>query len=248
MSREPGTDPWIAVTCATELALTYLGGRTAGSDYRATCSGPQETSGDYRDVGDRPQETGAVHRGTETAEELHTQDDKFERQPDQLKPTKSVLVSKPKTMQDAVEIATELMDKKIQTFVERQTESKRKSMANANNHKGTGSGQKPTCYECGVQGYFKRECPKIKNNNNCGNQVRGGNAPAKVYAVGHAGTNPDSNIMTARAPYRLAPSKMKELSEQLKEGWIISNVHRLSGTEQTDSEESLSTPKDRRFV
>ncbi|GKA45557.1 putative reverse transcriptase domain-containing protein [Tanacetum coccineum] len=29
-----------------------------------------------------------------------------------------------------------------------------------------------------------------------------------------------------------------------KEGWIVSNVHRLSGTEQADSEESLSTPKD----
>ncbi|GJW98313.1 putative reverse transcriptase domain-containing protein [Tanacetum coccineum] len=47
--------------------------------------------------------------------------------------------------------------------------------------------------------------------------VEGGNAPAKVYAVGHAGTNPDSNVVTARAPYRLAPSEMKELSEQLKE-------------------------------
>ncbi|GJT55036.1 putative reverse transcriptase domain-containing protein [Tanacetum coccineum] len=35
----------------------------------------------------------------------------------------------------------------------------------------------------------------MKNNNNRGNQVRGGNAPAKVYAVGHAGTNPDSNIV-----------------------------------------------------
>ncbi|GJU62307.1 putative reverse transcriptase domain-containing protein [Tanacetum coccineum] len=38
----------------------------------------------------------------------------------------SVVASKPKTMQDAVEIATELMDKKIRTFDERQTESKRK--------------------------------------------------------------------------------------------------------------------------
>ncbi|GJZ92410.1 putative reverse transcriptase domain-containing protein [Tanacetum coccineum] len=126
-------------------------------------------------------------------------------------------------------------------------------------------------------GHFKRECPKQKNNNNRGNQVGDGNAPAKVYAVGHAGTNPDSNVVTgtfllhyryasvlfdtgvdrsfanvktkqtednskkklletyqssvefqsiwipfgaapvARAPYRLAPSEMKELSEQLKE-------------------------------
>ncbi|GKD28151.1 putative reverse transcriptase domain-containing protein, partial [Tanacetum coccineum] len=191
----------------------------------------------------------------------------------------SVVASKPKTIQDAVEIAIELMDKKFRTFDECQTESKRKSTANANtanNQKGTGSGQKPTCYECGAQGNFKRECPKLKNNKNRGNQVRGGNAPAKVYAVGHAGTNPDSNVVTvflanvtiketedksekkrledvlivqdfpdvfpedlpglpptrlvefqidlipgaapvARAPYRLAPSKMKELSEQLKE-------------------------------
>ncbi|GJR00098.1 putative reverse transcriptase domain-containing protein [Tanacetum coccineum] len=95
----------------------------------------------------------------------------------------SVVASKPKTIQDAVEIATELMDKKIRTFVERQTESKMKSTANANtsnNQKGTGSSQKPTCYECGVQGHFKREYPKLKNNNNRGNQVGGGNAPAKV--------------------------------------------------------------------
>ncbi|GKD92661.1 hypothetical protein Tco_1372498, partial [Tanacetum coccineum] len=35
---------------------------------------------------------------------------------------------------------------------------------------------------------FKRECLKLKNDNNRGNQVGGGNAPANVYAVGHAGT------------------------------------------------------------
>ncbi|GJV61921.1 putative reverse transcriptase domain-containing protein, partial [Tanacetum coccineum] len=124
---------------------------------------------------------------------------------------------KPKTMQDAIEFATELMDKKIRTFAERHSKNKRKqddnqqqqnkrqntgrvyaagsgekipyggskplcskcnyhhdgqcapkchkcnrvghlardyrSTANgntANNQRGTGAGQKPTCYECGA--------------------------------------------------------------------------------------------------
>nr|GFB45352.1 hypothetical protein [Tanacetum cinerariifolium] len=38
----------------------------------------------------------------------------------------SVVASKPKTMQEAIEIATELMDKKVHTFAERETASKRK--------------------------------------------------------------------------------------------------------------------------
>ncbi|GJS38792.1 putative reverse transcriptase domain-containing protein [Tanacetum coccineum] len=48
----------------------------------------------------------------------------------------------------------------------------------------------------GVQGHFKRECPKLKNNKNRGNQVGNDRAAAKDYVVGHAGTNPDSNIVT----------------------------------------------------
>nr|GEU95440.1 putative reverse transcriptase domain-containing protein [Tanacetum cinerariifolium] len=106
----------------------------------------------------------------------------------------------------------------------------------ANNQKGTKTGQKPICFECGAHGHFKRERPKQKNNNR-GKQVGNGNAPVKVYAVGHTRINPNSNVVTglpptrqvefqinlpgvapvARAPYRLAPFEMKELSNQLKE-------------------------------
>ncbi|GKE07107.1 reverse transcriptase domain-containing protein, partial [Tanacetum coccineum] len=141
---------------------------------------------------------------------------------------RSVVASKPKTMQEATEMAIKVMDKR--TIKKRQYGGSKplflkcnyhhdgpcapkcykcikvghfardcKSTANANNannQRGTGSGQKLTCFECGAQGHFKRECPKLKNNNKRGNQLRGGNASAKVYAVGHAWTNPDSNVMT----------------------------------------------------
>nr|GFC10917.1 reverse transcriptase domain-containing protein [Tanacetum cinerariifolium] len=143
----------------------------------------------------------------------------------------SVVASKPKMMQEAIEIATELMDKKIRTFAERETASKRKfentsrkhtepitttlkqkaehrpslhrsiwsaaNNNNANNQRGTGLGQRPACYECGVQGHFKRECPKLKNNNNHGNQGGRNNASARVYAVGSTGTDPDANVYQA---------------------------------------------------
>nr|GEW59063.1 hypothetical protein [Tanacetum cinerariifolium] len=74
--------------------------------------------------------------------------------------------SKPKTMQDAIEIATKLRNKKISTLVECQTENKKRSSTNANNsniQKGTGASQKAICYECGNQGHYRRDCPEQKN-------------------------------------------------------------------------------------
>ncbi|GJR21271.1 putative reverse transcriptase domain-containing protein [Tanacetum coccineum] len=46
----------------------------------------------------------------------------------------SVMATKPKTMQDAIEFATKLMDKKINTWAERQADNKRKSDDTARNN------------------------------------------------------------------------------------------------------------------
>ncbi|GKD05259.1 reverse transcriptase domain-containing protein [Tanacetum coccineum] len=46
----------------------------------------------------------------------------------------SVMASKPKKMQDAIEFATELMDQKIRTFADRQAERKRKLDDNSRNN------------------------------------------------------------------------------------------------------------------
>ncbi|GJR83533.1 putative reverse transcriptase domain-containing protein [Tanacetum coccineum] len=187
----------------------------------------------------------------------------------------ALLSSKPKTLQEAVEMATELMDKKVITIAERQAENKRKAYTagtgkkkpyggskplcakcnyhhdglcapkchkcnkvghfardcrstgnanNANNQRGTGSGQKPTCFEYGVQGHFKRECPKLKNNKNRGNQVGNDRAPAKVYVVGHVGTNPDSNIMTV-LPYITIDDDV-ELADVWMDNLVSNNILR----------------------
>ncbi|GJT40511.1 hypothetical protein Tco_0940376, partial [Tanacetum coccineum] len=127
-------------------------------------------------------------------------------------------------------------------------------------------GQKATCDECGAQEHFKRECPKLKNNNR-GNQGGNGNALAKKYMLkgchvflAHVTTKKTEDksegkqledvlivrdfpkvfledllglpptrqvefqidlmpgvAPVARAPYRLSPSEMKELSDQLQE-------------------------------
>ncbi|GJR72275.1 hypothetical protein Tco_0084640 [Tanacetum coccineum] len=44
--------------------------------------------------------------------------------------------------------------------------------------------------------YNKRDCPKLKNNNNRGNRDGNAKAPTKVYAVGNTGANPDNNVVT----------------------------------------------------
>ncbi|GKF25006.1 putative reverse transcriptase domain-containing protein, partial [Tanacetum coccineum] len=86
----------------------------------------------------------------------------------------SVVASKPKTMQEAIEMATELMDRRINTIAERQTENKRKfedaprnnqnqqpnkrqntgrAYAAGNGDKKPYEGTKPRCPKCNFNHY-----------------------------------------------------------------------------------------------
>ncbi|GKF67169.1 putative reverse transcriptase domain-containing protein, partial [Tanacetum coccineum] len=65
-----------------------------------------------------------------------------------------------------------------------------------NNQRAQGTNQRVlTCFECGAQGHFRSDCPKLKNRNQ-GNQVGNGNAVARSYAMGTARTSPNSNVVT----------------------------------------------------
>ncbi|GJY76488.1 reverse transcriptase domain-containing protein [Tanacetum coccineum] len=99
----------------------------------------------------------------------------------------SVMASKPKTMQDAIEFATELMDKKISTFVERQAENKRKL---DNNNQAQQQPPKKNL------GHYKSDCPELKNRNH-ETQAEGTEVRGMVYALRGGETNQDLNNMEA---------------------------------------------------
>ncbi|GJV45483.1 putative reverse transcriptase domain-containing protein [Tanacetum coccineum] len=77
-----------------------------------------------------------------------------------------------------------------------------------------GNQQGVVCYECGRPGHFKKDFPKLRNQNRgnqtrnrvgnkTGNQIGGNEATTKAYAIDGGGTNPDSNVVTDLMPIEL---------------------------------------------
>nr|GEU99930.1 hypothetical protein [Tanacetum cinerariifolium] len=126
----------------------------------------------------------------------------------------NVIAANPVRLQDAIPIANQLMDKKRQAIAYTVGNNERKGYVGSFpycnkyrlHHEGLCTircGTGIICYECGRPRHFRKDCPKLRNQNR-GNQTRnktgnktGGNeVTAKAYAIGGGGTNPDSNVVT----------------------------------------------------
>nr|GEZ20847.1 putative reverse transcriptase domain-containing protein [Tanacetum cinerariifolium] len=155
----------------------------------------------------------------------------------------SVKASKPKTLDETIELANDLMDQKLHTYVERHSNNKRKADDSFRNNHGH---QQRT--------HKRQNVARVYNMGTCERKPYNGNFPkcTKCHFYhndpctqkrGNASRDPDSNVVTgnsydveladgkivrvdtimrgaapvACAPYRLALSEIKELSEQLQE-------------------------------
>nr|GFB82120.1 hypothetical protein [Tanacetum cinerariifolium] len=106
----------------------------------------------------------------------------------------NVISVRPKTLDETIELANDLMDQKLRTYVERQNENKRKANDSPRNNQ-----QQPhkkqnvaRAYTAGP-GHIKKNCPKLKNRRNgSGNGV----AQGRFYGLGKRDASPDSNVIT----------------------------------------------------
>nr|GEZ65978.1 hypothetical protein [Tanacetum cinerariifolium] len=118
--------------------------------------------------------------------------------------------------QDVVRIANNMMDKNLKGYVVRNAENNRRLYANQRDDRGQQppfkrqntrgqnvaraytAGQNHrvnTCFECGAPGHYRKDYPKIKNQN-CGNKARIPEARGKVYILEEGDTNLGSNTIT----------------------------------------------------
>ncbi|GJT24382.1 putative reverse transcriptase domain-containing protein [Tanacetum coccineum] len=126
----------------------------------------------------------------------------------------NVMFARPKTLDEAIELANDLMDQKLRTYAERQNDNKRKADDSSRNNQQpyrkqnvaraytAGPGEKkaytgnlPLCTKCNYHhtGHIKKNCPKLKSRENCNGN---GTAQGRAYALGGRDASSDFNIIT----------------------------------------------------
>ncbi|GJW33296.1 putative reverse transcriptase domain-containing protein [Tanacetum coccineum] len=118
----------------------------------------------------------------------------------------NVIVAEPTRLQESIRIANNLMDQKLKGYA-RSAENKRRFDNNPMDNCGQQSAFKRqnralvgnqsgvVCYECGKPGHYRKDCPKLRNQNR-GNKTGNIEATSKAYAIRGGGANPDSNVVT----------------------------------------------------
>ncbi|GJV04350.1 putative reverse transcriptase domain-containing protein [Tanacetum coccineum] len=137
----------------------------------------------------------------------------------------NVIAAEPTRLQDAVRIANNLMDQKLKGYAVKNAENKRRLEVNQRDNRGqqppfkrlnvggqnvaraytAGNNERNRIMDrclsetnCGRQGYYRSDCPKLKDQN-CGNKTRNkngvGEASGKAYVLGEGDANPDSNVV-----------------------------------------------------
>ncbi|GJT55966.1 putative reverse transcriptase domain-containing protein [Tanacetum coccineum] len=129
----------------------------------------------------------------------------------------NVIAVEPTRLQDAVRITNNMMDQKLKGYANTGGQNVARAYMAGNNEKNGYEGTLPfcnrsvvivstqgtpgpnqeviTCFECGAQGHYQKDCPKVKNQNR-GNKVRVPDVRGKAYVLGGGDANPGSNTVT----------------------------------------------------
>nr|GEX84266.1 reverse transcriptase domain-containing protein [Tanacetum cinerariifolium] len=114
----------------------------------------------------------------------------------------------------------------------------RSPAAAANNQRSPVANQRVvTCFKRGVQRHYKKDCPKLENNNRI-NQAGNGGATARAYAVGNVGKHLDANVVTEVQTEARKP-------ENLKAKDVVSMLVETSRESENPKKEMLEPRADR---
>nr|GEU86225.1 reverse transcriptase domain-containing protein [Tanacetum cinerariifolium] len=127
----------------------------------------------------------------------------------------NVIAANPARIQDAIRIANQLMEKKLQGYVTKSAENKKRIEFNPRDNRGqqppfkrqnTTRKNVARAYTARNNERNRKDCPKMRSHergNKTRNKTGGNEVTEKAYAIGGGGTNLDSNVVTDLMPVEL---------------------------------------------